>query len=149
MISILTYEQAVATSDRQHAASSYLAKGGFYAQAVARAYYSVYTLVNFVARRRPDWPWPAYHDGSPKRNLSHEGLPPLVLLAMQATPGHSLDPRTSRVEAEELLKQRVFADYFGYEELKVSTARELLESARAIRAVLLETASQHRYDALR
>ena len=147
--SILTHRQAVALSDRQYAAAVHLLDGKFYAQAVARGYYSLYTLVNFVVRRRPDWPGPTWRDGSPRPDIQHEDMPGYVQRALQSTTGHSLVPRDGRIDATELLAQRIAADYLGYQEITEELAHRLLQNCLALRGVLLSTAHQHQNDPIR
>jgi len=99
---ILTYRQAVAMSDRQYDAAVYLFSGGFYNQAIARAYYSIHSLLDFIVRRRPDWPWSCFSDGEERPSIAHEDTPGYVRDALQATPGHTLDPRIGRIQTQEL-----------------------------------------------
>lgn len=146
---ILTYNQAVVLSDRQDRSSIHLLNGSFNGQAVARGYYSVFTLVSFVVFRRPDWPMSKWRDGTDRQNVSHEDVPKYVEMALYVTQGHSLAPRQARVDATELLSQRVAADYFGYQDISDSMARRLLGNCSAIRSVLMDTAKLHQTSNLR
>jgi hypothetical protein len=146
---ILTYKQAKALSDRQFEAAKCLSGGKHYGQSVARAYYSLYTLTHFIARRQPTWHWYTRADGSERATPPHEDTPGYVLQCLQVTASNSLDIRQARINTQELLTQRVAADYFGYQDIPEETARRLLQNCLAIRSVLLDTAHQCQNDPIR
>lgn len=140
---LITCRQAVALSQRQFATAKYLLDGKFNAQAVARGYYSLYTLVCFVARRNAHWHWPAFRDGIPRPAITHEDAPGYVSQAVQETQGHRLDARQSKINAQELLAQRLAADYYGHQEIGEAKARSLLLNCQELRSVLLLTTNQY------
>ncbi len=140
---LITCRQAVALSERQFATAKYLLAGKFNAQAVARGYYSLYTLLCFVARRNAHWRWPAFRDGSPRPAITHEDAPGYVSQAVRETQGHRLDARQSQINAQELLAQRLAADYYGHQEIGEAKARGLLVNCQDLRSVLLLTTNQY------
>lgn len=136
----MTLDDVKALSGRLFSAADLLLSEGFHNQAVARAYYAAYVVLDFWARRQRIYPWPQQSDGAALDHIphkrSHKWFGYAFDQAGQVTT-RAMQPPNVRQAALGLKEQRILADYRTHVEIPKEAAAKMVRNAQEIYSVVV------------
>lgn len=137
-------EDVQALSGRLFAAAETLLSSGFHNQAVARAYYGAYVVLDFWARRQGVYAWPD-HGGKQATHIPHSQAHTWFAYAFAqhgVVTTKAMQPPNAEQAGYQLKEQRILADYRTHLEIPEGSAKKMVRNARELYSVLIVEAGK-------